>query len=175
MAIRIALGAGRGRLIRQLMTESVALAVAGGLLGLLLTMWGIDLLPAVLEARVPRADGIRIDATVLAFSMGATLLTGLLFGLAPALQTATAPSGSLKESGRGTTASSRGRRLRSAIVVAETALAVVVLVGRRPPRSQLPHADGAGRRFHARRISCRSTCSSSRCPTTPRARRRRRC
>ena len=129
MAIRIALGAGRGRLIRQLMIESVALAVAGGLIGLLLTMWGIDLLPAVLEARVPRADGIRIDATVLAFSMGATLLTGLLFGLAPALQTATAPSGSLKESGRGTTASSRGRRLRSTIVIVETALAVVVLVG----------------------------------------------
>ena len=129
MAIRIALGAGRGRLIRQLMIESVALAVAGGLIGLLLTMWGIDLLPAVLEARVPRADGIRIDATVLAFSMGATLLTGMLFGLAPALQTATAPSGSLKESGRGTTAGSRGRRLRSALVVTEVALAVVVLVG----------------------------------------------
>ncbi len=129
MAIRIALGAGRGRLIRQLMIESVALAVAGGLIGLLLAMWGIDLLPAVLEARVPRADGIRIDATVLAFSMGATLLTGMLFGLAPALQTATAPSGSLKESGRGTTAGSRGRRLRSALVVTEVALAVVVLVG----------------------------------------------
>jgi putative ABC transport system permease protein len=129
IAIRVALGAGRGRLVRQLMTESVALAVAGGLLGLLVTMWGIDLLPAALEARLPRADGIRIDATVLAFSMCATLLTGVLFGLAPAMQTATAPSGSLKESGRGMTGGSRGRRLRSAIVVIETALAVVVLVG----------------------------------------------
>jgi predicted permease len=129
MAIRIALGAGRGRLVRQLMTESAALAVAGGLLGLLVTMWSIDLLPSVLEARLPRADGIRIDATVLAFAMGATLLTAVLFGLAPAMHTATAPSGSLKESGRGTTASGRGRRLRSAIVVIETALAVVVLVG----------------------------------------------
>jgi len=129
MAIRVALGAGRFRLIRQLMTESVTLAVAGGLLGLLVTMWGIDLLPAVLEARLPRADGIRIDATVLAFSMCATLLTGVLFGLAPAMHTATGPSGSLKESGRGMTASGRGRRLRSAIVVIETALAVVVLVG----------------------------------------------
>jgi putative ABC transport system permease protein len=129
MAIRIALGAGRGRLVRQLMTESAALAVAGGLLGLLVTMWSIDLLPSVLEARLPRADGIRIDATVLAFSMCATLLTAVLFGLAPAMHTATAPSGSLKESGRGTTASGRGRRLRSAIVVIETALAVVVLVG----------------------------------------------
>jgi predicted permease len=129
MAIRVALGAGSGRLVRQLMTESVALAVAGGLLGLLVTMWSIDMLPSVLEARLPRADGIRIDATVMAFSMCATLLTAVLFGLAPALQTATAPSGSLKESGRGTTGSGRGRRLRRVIVVVETALAVVVLVG----------------------------------------------
>jgi predicted permease len=129
MAIRVALGAGRGRLLRQLMTESLALAAAGGFLGLLFTMWGIDLLPAVLEARVPRADGIRIDATVLTFSMCATLLTGALFGLAPAMQTATAPSDSLKDGGRGMTGSARGRRLRNAIVVVETALAVVVLVG----------------------------------------------
>jgi putative ABC transport system permease protein len=129
MAIRVALGAGRFRLIRQLMTESVALAVAGGLLGLLVTMWGIDLLPAALEARLPRADGIRIDATVLAFSLCATLLTGVLFGLAPAMQGAAGLSGSLKDSGRGLTASGRGRRLRSALVVTEIALAVVVVVG----------------------------------------------
>src|SRR5687767_9146959 len=95
MAIRVALGAGRGRLIRQLMTESVTLAAAGGLLGLIVTMWGIDLLPSVLEARVPRADGISIDGAVLAFSGCATILTGILFGLAPAWQAAGGPAGSL--------------------------------------------------------------------------------
>ena len=129
MAIRVALGAGRGRLLRQLITESLTLAAIGGVFGLILTMWGIDLLPAVIEARVPRADGIRIDGTVLAFSACATILTGLFFGLAPALQAARGPADSLKDSGRGVAGSARGRRLRRTIVIAETALAVVVLVG----------------------------------------------
>jgi len=111
------------------MTESVTLAVVGGVLGLIVTMWGIDLLPAVVEARVPRADGIRIDGTVLVFSACATVLTGLFFGLAPALQATRGPADSLKDNGRGLAGSARGRRLRSAIVIAQTALAVVVLVG----------------------------------------------
>jgi putative ABC transport system permease protein len=129
MAIRVALGAGRARLIRQLMTESVTLAAAGGVLGLIVTMWGIDLLPSVLEARVPRADGIAIDGAVLAFSAGATILTGIFFGLAPAWQAAGSTAGFLKESGRGVAGSGRGRRLRRTIVIVETALAVIVLVG----------------------------------------------
>jgi putative ABC transport system permease protein len=129
MAIRAALGAGRGRLVRQLATESLVLAAAGGLLGLLIAMWGVDLLPAALEAHLPRADGIRIDAGVLAFTVAATLLTGLLFGLAPALGTATGPAGSLKEGSRGLTGTSRGRGLRAGIVVCEIALAVIVVVG----------------------------------------------
>ena len=91
MAIRIALGARRTRLVRQLMTESVTLAAAGGLLGLIVTMWGIDLLPSVLEARVPRADGIRIDRAVLAFSALSTILPGIFFGLAPALRRRAGP------------------------------------------------------------------------------------
>ena len=129
MAIRTALGAGRARLVRQLLVESLTLAAAGGLLGLLVTLWGVDLLPAALEARLPRADGIRIDGAVLGFSACATLLTGLFFGLAPALQAATGPAGALKDAGRGVAGSPRGRRLRRAIVILETAMAVVVLVG----------------------------------------------
>jgi putative ABC transport system permease protein len=129
MAIRVALGAGRGRVIRQLMIESLTLAVAGGFLALLVTLWGIDLLPAVLDARLPRADGIRVDGVVLAFSASATLLTGLFFGVAPALQAAVAPGGALKDSGRRVAGSLRGRRLRRGIVVLEIALAVLVLVG----------------------------------------------
>ena len=80
-AIRIALGAGRGRIVRQLVIESLTLAFAGGLLGLLITMWGVDALRSLLEARLPRAEGIRIDVMVLAFSMAATLVTGMIFGL----------------------------------------------------------------------------------------------
>ena len=129
MAIRVALGAGRGRLIRQLIIESLTLAGAGGLLALLVTLWGIDFLPSVLEARLPRADGIRVDSVVLAFSACATLLTGLFFGVAPALQAAVVPGGALKDSGRGVAGSIRGRRLRRGIVIVETALAVLVLVG----------------------------------------------
>jgi putative ABC transport system permease protein len=129
MAIRVALGAGRTRLIRQLLIESLTLAVCGGLLGMLVTLWGIDLLAAALQQRLPRAEGIRVDGMVLAFTACAIVLTGLFFGVAPALQTTGAPDGSLKEGGRGVAGSARGRRLRRAIVIGETALAVVVLVG----------------------------------------------
>ena len=128
MAIRSALGAGRRRILRQLATESLVLAAAGGGIGLLLAMWGVDALPAALEARVPRADSIEVDVTVLAFAVAATLLTGIFFGLAPAWQGSTG-SASLKEGGRGVAGTSRGRRVRRVIVVAEIALAVVVLVG----------------------------------------------
>ena len=129
LAVRAALGAGRGRLLRQLMIESLTLATAGGVLGLLVTMWGVDLLPAVLEARLPRADGIRIDAGVLGFSACATLLTGVIFGLLPAIQAAKGHAASLKDAGRGVAGAARGRRLRRTIGALEVALAVVVLVG----------------------------------------------
>jgi predicted permease len=128
MAIRSALGAGRRRILRQLATESLVLAAAGGGIGVLLAMWGVDGLPAALEARVPRPDSIEIDVAVLAFASGATLLTGIFFGLVPAWQGSTG-SASLKEGGRGVAGTSRGRRVRRVIVVGEIALAVVVLVG----------------------------------------------
>jgi putative ABC transport system permease protein len=129
MAIRAALGAGRAQLVRLLVVESLVLAALGGMLGVIVAMWGVDLLPAMLEARVPRADGIGIDAGVLIVSACATLMTGLIFGLTPAVQLARGHAGSLKDNGRSVAGTVRGRRLRQSIVVVEVALAVIVLVG----------------------------------------------
>ena len=129
LAIRSALGAGRKRLLQQLAIESVVLAAAGGVAGGLLAVWGVAALPALLEARVPRAEGIGLDARVLAFAVGATMLTALFFGLAPALHSVAGRALALKEGARGVAGTSRGRAIRRTIVVVETALAVIVLIG----------------------------------------------
>ena len=129
LAIRAALGAGRARLVRQVLTESLVLAVAGGGLGLIVAAWGVDALPAMLSGRLPRADRIRIDMTVMLFAMAATLVTALCFGLVPALHAGAGQVGTLKEGGRATAGGPRGRRIRHAIAVTEIALAVVVMVG----------------------------------------------
>ncbi|HSE97125.1 MAG TPA: ABC transporter permease, partial [Blastocatellia bacterium] len=130
IAIRTAIGASRGRIIRQLLTESVALSFIGGALGLLLASWCIDLIPSLGVTDIPRADFIGIDLGVMFFTLAVSVGTGLLFGLAPAVQASKTSLGeSLKEGGRGTHASATGKRLRSGLVVAEVALSVVVLVG----------------------------------------------
>ena len=130
MAIRSALGARRARIIRQLLTESLLLAIAGGVVGLLIAVWGLDLLIAMSPANVPRLDQIHVDAGVLAFTLGVSLLTGFIFGLIPAMQ-ASRPdmNESLKEGGRGSTGGVRAGRVRDSLVVAEIALSLVLLIG----------------------------------------------
>ena len=130
MAIRTALGASRMRLFRQLLTESLVLAVLGGALGLLVANWGLKLLLALAPTDLPRASAISLDGWALAFTALVSLLTGMLFGIAPAFQTSrTDLNNSLKESvGRATASVSRSR-LRSALAIAEIALSLVLLAG----------------------------------------------
>src|SRR5439155_3356732 len=129
MAIRVALGAGRLRVARQLLTESVLLSLAGGGLGLLLAFWGVQALGQWSEASLPSMHGIGIDAWVLAFTLGVSVITGLAFGLAPAVQAwRTDVNAALKEEGRRDTGKHRNR-LRHFLVVSEVALAVVLLIG----------------------------------------------
>ena len=127
-AIRAALGAGRGRVIRQVLTESTLLALAGGGLGILAARWGLQAGLSVLPDVLPRVETVRLDTHVLLFTLAACLLTGLLFGLAPALRTSAQNlQETLKEGGRGTSAAHH--RTQSAFVVAEVALALVLLAG----------------------------------------------
>ncbi len=129
LAIRVALGAGRGRIVRQMLTESMLLGVAGGAAGLLLAAWGVDLLHTLAPSNVPRVTLVSLDGRVLLYAIGASLLTGLAFGMAPAFQGASRTGDALKEGGRTGSEGSRGRRLRSALAVVEIATALVLLVG----------------------------------------------
>jgi putative ABC transport system permease protein len=130
VAIRAALGASRARLIRQHLTESLVLAAIGGAFGLLLAFWMVDLLVKVAPKGTPRIDEITIDSSVLAFTLGVAVLTGLAFGLAPAmLSSRTNFNSALKEGGRDTSATSRGGHVRSALVVSEVALALMLTIG----------------------------------------------
>ena len=130
IAIRSALGATRDRLVRQLLTESVILSLCGGVVGLLLAYWGVRALVAINAGNLPRAEEIRVDGTVMLFTLGVSLLAGLLFGLAPALHVATPNvQSTLKESGRGSAGDRSSHAIRRMLVVAEMALALTLLTG----------------------------------------------
>ncbi len=130
VAIRMALGATRGRLFRQFLTESVMLSLVGGGIGLLLAMWGMDLLIAASPREIPRLSEAGLDARVLAFTFVVSLLAGVLFGLAPALRGSHADlNESLKEGGQSGTTSFGRQRLRGLLVVSEIALTLVLLIG----------------------------------------------
>ena len=130
MAIRASLGAGRNRITRQLLTESVLLSLGGGMLGLLLAMWGTRLFATLPSLGIPRLASAELDFRVLAFTMVVSLFTGVLFGLAPALYSLRFDLfRSLKEGGRTATEGTGHSRLRSLLVSAEVSLAVVLLIG----------------------------------------------
>src|SRR5215204_2074834 len=130
MAVRAALGAGRNRLVRQMLTESLVLSAAGGALGLTLAWWGVQALKAAAPPTLPRLNEIGLDPVALGFTAMAVVVTGLLFGLAPAMRgSAFALHATLSAGGRAGIGGGRGERLRGILVVAQVALALVLLVG----------------------------------------------
>ena len=130
-AVRTALGAGRGRLLRQFMTEGLLLAIAGGLLGLVLARVGVNALLRVYPSSLPRTAEVAVDPAVLAFTFGVSILTGVIFGLAPLMHTKVKGLAlALKEGGaRGATAGSARHHIRRGLVMAEVALAVMLVIG----------------------------------------------
>jgi len=130
VAVRAAMGAGHGRLLRQFLTEGVVLSVAGAILGTLLAIGSLDLLKAASPGDLPRLSEVGLDAKVLGFTTVIALATGIFFGLAPTRHVATSElAGALRDGGTRSTSSAGQRRLRSLLVVSETALALILAVG----------------------------------------------
>ena len=129
MAIRAALGAGRWRLIRQLLTESTLLSLAGGALGLLVAAWGLDLLVTFAARFTTRASEININSFVLLFTLGVAVLTGLAFGLMPAFSSEQNLTAALKEGSNRTSASAQRQRARNMLIVAQVAISFMLLIG----------------------------------------------
>ena len=129
LAVRMAIGAGRGRLRRQLLAEAIALGSIGGAAGLALAAFGVRILVAAGPADIPRLDSISIDVPVVLFTMGIAVGSSVLFGLVPALQTTARLTPALRAGGRGGGADRRTHRARAVLVVAEIALSVVLLTG----------------------------------------------
>ena len=130
IAIRVALGAGRMRLLKQVFTESVLLSLIGGAAGVLLALWGVELLKTIGAQTVPRLHEVNIDLVVLGVTLAICVGTGIIFGLAPGLASSRPElTEALKEGGRGSTVGTRRNRLRNGLVIAEVALALVLLSG----------------------------------------------
>jgi putative ABC transport system permease protein len=129
IGLRSALGAGQGRLVRQLLTESVLLALVGGALGVAVAYWGVDLLRRLGPSDLPRLEEVALDGRVLAFTLVVSILTGIAFGLAPALSATRGGTEALREDPRVATALFRRRPARGLLVVGQIALSLVLLVG----------------------------------------------
>jgi cell division protein FtsX len=130
VAVRTAVGAPRSAIVRQLLTESLILALAGGAIGVLLSAWGTQTLAAMAQGSLPLASEIRADSAVLAFTLAVSLLAGVLFGMAPALHVSRPDLNSvLRSDGRGATAGRRRNVFRNLLVVSQVALSMILLVG----------------------------------------------
>lgn len=167
IAIRVALGASRGRLIRQLLTESFMLALAGGLLGLLLAVWGVSILVSISPQNIPLSSQFGLDGRVVGFTLLVSFLTALIFGLVPALQASKVDlNATIKEGGRSSGGS--GLRLRNILVVAEIALAVILLVGAGLMVKSFVHLESVNPGFDSKGVlTFQYTLPASRYPDDP--------
>jgi putative ABC transport system permease protein len=153
IAVRAAMGAGRGRIVRQLLTESLLLAVMGGVAGLLMAWWGTQMLVSLSPPELGDFQNVEISAPVLGFTFIVALLTGVIFGLFPAFEASNIKlSDTLKEAGRSLAGNARSQQLRSALVIAEIAIALVLLIGAGLLIRSFLQLQGVNTGFNARNV-----------------------